>query len=724
MARKGNSQIQVNLALNTDQLEAGQKRAIRQFQKLGSAGDVAKGGLGALGGGLKTVGLLGTAMAGSIAVASGKMIQLASDSEESANAFGVTFREASDELNKFVDEFSTKAGFTTAELQELLSFTGGVVKGMGASSEASAEFSKEVAKLSGDIGSLRNRDPEQVLRAITSALTGEREQLKGLGVVLKQVDVDQRALTMTNKNAVSELTSMEKAQATLTLIQEASADAIGDLDRTSDGFANTQRRLKAELRETATQMGEALMPTVNELLPVVSSLAEKVLPRLVEMFNNGVKAVKEFSDQFGDQIMERLKRSFQMFKDISTIFAEVISRIFEFISNNKILKKLFGELDNAGQGFADRLHEIAEGIRAENEAEKKANRRREERQAQYKNSTEATEDLTDATDDLTDSIEDNTDSVDDQSQELQYGAVEFDKYTKSIKSALSSIKTLTGLQERGKQEQEDLDRATAELEESNIQVAKAQQELANAQAEVTRLQADGTEITAEEELAILKLKESIQELTDAQDGSREKELELILAKEQLIELEAEATAQSDAYHEAVKSVTDAEEDLAKAVEDQKKAREEQIQAKKDLAKATEVSAEALLTEALAVKELEKAFGSFEGETFKQTLEEIAKLTGRKIAEIEEAFANAGLTEDSFTAPSTSSDSAGSGSTTEPPPTFPETVDSSGGSGGAGGGAGVQPLKIYTTLNIGSEKFETVTQDALIRLQKQGKKVLL
>ena len=719
MARS-NSQINVAIALDTAPLEAGQRRAIKQFDKIGSVGQRASGSLKTLGKGIATVGALSGVMAGSVGVASAKMIELASDSEESANAFGVTFREASDELNSFVDEFSTKAGFTTAELQELLSFTGGVVKGMGASSEASAEFSKEVAKLSGDIGSLRNRDPEQVLRAITSALTGEREQLKGLGVVLKQVDVDQRALTMTNKNAVSELTSMEKAQATLTLIQEASSDAIGDLDRTSDGFANTQRRLKAELRETATQMGEALMPTVNELLPVISDLAEKVLPVLVEKFENGVKAVKEFSDQFGDQIMERLKRSFQMFKDISTIFAEVISRIFEFISNNKILKKLFGELDNAGQGFADRLHEIAEGIRAENEAEKKANRRREERQAQYKNSTEATEDLTDATDDLTDSIEDNTDSVDDQSEELQYGAVEFDKYTKSIKSALSSIKTLTGLQERGKQEQEDLDRATAELEESNIQVAKAQQELANAQAEVTRLQADGTEITAEEELAILKLKESIQELTDAQDGSREKELELILAKEQLIELEAEATAQSDAYHEAVKSVTDAEEDLAKAVEDQKKAREEQIQAKKDLAKATEVTAEALLTEALAVKELEKAFGSFEGETFKQTLEEIAKLTGKKISEIEEAFKNAGLTETSFNVPDSSNNV---GSDTVEAPTFEETAQETNNQGGNQGGS-VQPVKIYTTLNIGSEKFETVTQDALISLQKQGKKVLL
>ena len=93
------------------------------------------------------------------------------------------------------------------------------------------------------------------------------------------------------------------------------------------------------------------MPSVNELLPVISDLAEKILPMLVENFNNGVKAVKEFTDQFGEQIMGRLKRSFQLFKDISTIFAEVISRIFEFISNNKILAKVFGELDQASIWF-------------------------------------------------------------------------------------------------------------------------------------------------------------------------------------------------------------------------------------------------------------------------------------------------------------------------------------------------------------------------------------
>jgi hypothetical protein len=725
-----NSQINVAIALDTAQLEAGQRRAIRQFDKIGSVGERASGGLKTLGKGMAKVGLLAGAMAGTVGVVASKMVQLASDSEESANAFGVTFKEASQGLNQFVDEFSTKAGFTTAELQQLLSFTGGVVNGMGASAEASAEFSKQVAVLSGDIGSLRNIDPSDVLDKITKSLTGEREGLKSLGLVINQTELDQKALTMTNKNAVSELTAMDRATATLTLIQERSADAIGDLDNTSDGFANTQRRLKAELRETATQMGSALMPTVNKLLPIFSDMAERVLPMLVEKFNNGVQAVQEFSDQFGDEIMERLKRSFQMFKDISTIFAEVISRIFEFIANNKILAKIFGEVDEAGIGFADRLNEIAEEIRDTNKAEK-------DHIEQSKNMTSSyylyqdiiSGKVIPAQKELTEEIEDSTDAVEDQADEIVYGAVEFQKYTGAINKALSSIKTLTGLQERGKREQERLDEATGDLEESNIQVAKAQQVLAKSQDEVTRLQADGTEVTADEELAILQLKKSIEELTEAQDGSREKELELILAKEELIELEKEATAQSDAYFKAVRSVEQAEEDLADAIEDQKQAREDQIKAKNDLAEATKISAENLLTEALAVKELEKAFGSFEAGTFKKTLEEIATLTGRKIAEIEQAFANAGLTESSFTAPD-----SGSGGGSTPPvetPTFGESnsnengnVGTGSGSNGGAGGSVAQPVKIYTTLNIGSERFETVTQDAIINLQKQGKRVLI
>ena len=80
----------------------------------------------------------------------------------------------------------------------------------------------------------------------------------------------------------------------------------------------------------------------------------------------------------------------------------------------------------------------------------------------------------------------------------------------------------------------------------------------------------------------------------------------------------------------------------------------------------------ILTEALAIKELEKAFGSFEAGTFKRTLEEIALLTDRKISEIEQAFANAGLTAESFKAPSGGGSNGTTGSEIVEAPSFAET----------------------------------------------------
>ena len=79
-----------------------------------------------------------------------------------------------------------------------------------------------------------------------------------------------------------------------------------------------------------------------------------------------------------------------------------------------------------------------------------------------------------------------------------------------------------------------------------------------------------------------------------------------------------------------------------------------------------------------------------------------------------------MTEGSFSVP----DGTDSGGDVIDAPTFEETGNENNNQQGGNQGGSVQPIKIFTTLNIGSEKFETVTQDALISLQKQGKKVLL
>ena len=92
-----------------------------------------------------------------------------------------------------------------------------------------------------------------------------------------------------------------------------------------------------------------------------------------------------------------------------------------------------------------------------------------------------------------------------------------------------------------------------------------------------------------------------------------------------------------------------------------------------------------------------------------TIEELAELTNRKVSEISNAFASAGLTADAFTPPST-----GGSANIEPPPSLGDLAGSENNNSGNTGGSGTvqQPVKIYTILNIAGERFETVTQDVL------------
>ena len=53
---------------------------------------------------------------------------------------------------------------------------------------------------------------------------------------------------------------------------------LDDLDNTQDSFANTTRRLKAELRQTGLKMGQQLLPAVSGVLPLLSKLAQDILP--------------------------------------------------------------------------------------------------------------------------------------------------------------------------------------------------------------------------------------------------------------------------------------------------------------------------------------------------------------------------------------------------------------------------------------------------------------
>ena len=78
-------------------------------------------------------------------------------------------------------------------------------------------------------------------------------------------------------NVKNALTPQQKALAANALIMEQTSDAAGDFGRTSDGLANKQRILKAQLENVKVQIGQKLLPAFSALVDGFM----KALPHIV-----------------------------------------------------------------------------------------------------------------------------------------------------------------------------------------------------------------------------------------------------------------------------------------------------------------------------------------------------------------------------------------------------------------------------------------------------------
>ena len=249
------------------------------------AKDLASRVFSRLAGGLKRVGIsaqgLRRAFVAVIASAGGlvfvfkKIFDAGAGVLETQSKFNTVFGESAERMDAFNKEFARTAGLTETVGQGLLATTASIIQGLGFSTEASAEFSEAVLRLAGDLASFNNIPTAETARAIQGALTGEREMLKRLGIVLLDVDVKTRALALSGKTSAAALTNQEKATASLQLITERAGKAVGDLNRTQDSAENTAKRVKAAFADQWNQLSTDLIPVLQDLLPLFEELAGK-----------------------------------------------------------------------------------------------------------------------------------------------------------------------------------------------------------------------------------------------------------------------------------------------------------------------------------------------------------------------------------------------------------------------------------------------------------------
>lgn len=120
----------------------------------------------------------------------------ASDLEESTSKVGVVFENLSEQVLRWAENAATAFGMSKQQALEAAGTYGNLFRAMGITNDESEEMSTNLVELAADLASFNNANPEEVLTALRSGLSGETEPLKRFGVNLNMARIEAKALEM------------------------------------------------------------------------------------------------------------------------------------------------------------------------------------------------------------------------------------------------------------------------------------------------------------------------------------------------------------------------------------------------------------------------------------------------------------------------------------------------------------------------------------------------
>lgn len=203
-----------------------------------------------------------------------RVIDAASDLNESINITQVTFGDAADEIDRFAENAATSIGQSERAARDATASFGGLLQNVGFTASAAADVSITLTRLGSDLASSFNTEPAEAVDALKSALIGENEPLRAYNVLLNEAKIQQEAVRLGLVDTIGPLNDNAKAQSTLSIILQQTARYQGDFANTAENAANAARTSAAQVEDSAASFGEAVTPVYAKVVQVVGDMAE------------------------------------------------------------------------------------------------------------------------------------------------------------------------------------------------------------------------------------------------------------------------------------------------------------------------------------------------------------------------------------------------------------------------------------------------------------------
>lgn len=207
------------------------------------------------------------------------------DYVENVNLFQVSMGRFYDEAFAYAELVNEKLSVDPSQWMRTQGVFMSMANGFGMTEDQAYQLSKSLTELSYDISSLYNEDVESAATRLQSALAGEIEPIRRLGISISQATLEEYALTKGINESVASMTEQEKALLRSLKLIEGARDirAIGDFAKTLESPANAMRVLKQQLTQFSRALGSVLLPAVVQILPYLQAFVKLLTQALTTL---------------------------------------------------------------------------------------------------------------------------------------------------------------------------------------------------------------------------------------------------------------------------------------------------------------------------------------------------------------------------------------------------------------------------------------------------------
>lgn len=219
-------------------------------------------------------------------------IEAASNLQEVANVVDVTFGKTAGVVNDWAKQQAANFGLSETAAKRYIGTYGTMAAQFQFTKEQAASMGIELTKLTGDVASFYNLEDKAAATKLKAIFTGETEGLKELGVVMTETQLSAYALSKGLDVPFKELSEHDKVLLRYQYTMEKLGHAQGDFMRTSDGYANSVRRLKLDIENLKVEIGNELIPVAASAIGAIGDVLKVVGPGIVSV----AQSVRLFSE--------------------------------------------------------------------------------------------------------------------------------------------------------------------------------------------------------------------------------------------------------------------------------------------------------------------------------------------------------------------------------------------------------------------------------------------